>query len=63
MQDFLTEEEAKKKLCPLKLGQSDFTEGLCVGTQCMGWRNGHVFAGDGTTPRGFCGMAAIPKYV
>lgn len=59
----MTEDEAKKKFCPLTLGRTPVPYGnqgailhsgegdLCLGSQCMAFRY------KNTKDSGFCGMA------
>lgn len=58
----LTEEEAKKKVCPILEARSHFRKAssspeLCIGAKCMMWRWGDQKAKE---PTGHCGMAGKP---
>lgn len=73
VRDIMTEEEAKKKWCPLARIVTRIDEDLvvanrvageipfCVGSHCMFWRWSHQ-DNDGM-PTGFCGGATLPKYM
>lgn len=68
MQDILTEEEAKKRWCPMlfskvKGNQSDELSdfGKCVASECMAWRLAHKPAASGEET-GFCGAFGIPRH-
>lgn len=64
----MTEEEAEKKPCisgsAHNVGRPDEqSDGTviyrCIGSACMAWRVAEKF-GDGTTYRGYCGLAGRP---
>jgi hypothetical protein len=64
MSDMLTEDEAKKKWCPLaRDNRSEDDESVvdCLASGCMFWRWSHQDTNG--MPTGFCGGAGLPKYI
>lgn len=58
----MTEEEAKRKYCPMSFNQKDGVS-TCLGRQCMAWRETtykveNTRGGDTTsmTTKGWCGL-------
>ena len=59
---YLTEDEAKTKLCPL-IRQSEIKTTLCLASGCMFWRWHNPPAPTMKQPpqaRGYCGLAGDP---
>ena len=59
---YLTEDEAKTKLCPL-IRQSEIKTTLCLASECMMWREHHPPTppiGQPPIKRGYCGLAGDP---
>ena len=60
----MTEDDAKKKLCPLTYGNDNFANliGRCVGSECMLWtQTDPALSGD--PARGFCGLHGYTRVV
>ena len=61
VRDMLTEDEAKKKICPVIRDQANEFNMLCMTSSCMFWRWSHQDSNG--IPTGFCGGASLPKYI
>lgn len=69
----MTEDEARKKTCPVGKMRGSFDgnldQGPCIGSACMAWRWGRAVA-DGVNQageqimrvNGFCGLAGRPEF-
>lgn len=62
---FVTEEEAKDKMCARMLTNAEGEVNCCVGSECMSWRweRTKQVMQDPENPehKGFCGIAGKPE--
>ena len=59
MKDFITEVEAKTKLCPYSFA-SEHNE-RCEAALCMAWRWSNQDTGPTDAPTGYCGAFGYPQ--
>ena len=51
----MTEEEAKKKICPMSMNGDQYMR--CIASRCMAWRWEQTAIEYEDPTRGFCGLA------